>query len=226
VLSLVPVHHRKAAVELRGEPHAFVDIDWFPATIWSNSADKTAPHANGGTPKLRLCCLIGRPAACPALPPCSRENLFSRIKPGGNQDNCFECVPISATVRTEYRDARGDKRGDPMSFTRYGSLKGRTVIITGGASGIGASFVRALVENGAKVAFLDLQRETGAALSDSLVEGAARPLFVPCDLTDTRRSARFARRSVLLRCWSTTLPTTSATSSTRSHRNNSTARCL
>jgi NAD(P)-dependent dehydrogenase (short-subunit alcohol dehydrogenase family) len=73
-----------------------------------------------------------------------------------------------------------------MSFTQYGSLKGRTVIITGGASGIGASFVRAFVENGAKVAFLDLQRETGAALADSLAEcAAARPLFVPCDLTDT-----------------------------------------
>jgi hypothetical protein len=33
--------------------------------------------------------------------------------------------------------------------------------------------------------FLDLQRETGAALADSLDECAARPLFVPCDLTDT-----------------------------------------
>jgi NAD(P)-dependent dehydrogenase (short-subunit alcohol dehydrogenase family) len=59
------------------------------------------------------------------------------------------------------------------------------VIITGGASGIGACFVRAFVENGAKVAFLDLQRETGAALADLLGECAARPLFVPCDLTDT-----------------------------------------
>jgi D-xylose 1-dehydrogenase len=58
------------------------------------------------------------------------------------------------------------------------------VIITGGASGIGASFVRAFVENGAKVAFLDLQRETGAALANSLGECAARPLFVPCDLAD------------------------------------------
>src|SRR5271156_943619 len=64
-------------------------------------------------------------------------------------------------------------------------LKGRTVIIPGGASGIGASFVRAFVENGAKVAFLDLQRETGVALADSLVKCEARPLFVPCDLTDT-----------------------------------------
>jgi NAD(P)-dependent dehydrogenase (short-subunit alcohol dehydrogenase family) len=63
------------------------------------------------------------------------------------------------------------------------------VIITGGASGIGASFVRAFVENGAKVAFLDQQGETGAALADSLGEGAARPLFVPCDLADKCRSA-------------------------------------
>src|SRR5215471_7603218 len=78
-----------------------------------------------------------------------------------------------------------DKRGDPMSFTQYASLNRRTVIITGGASGIGASFVRAFVENGAKVAFLDLQRETGAALADLLGEGAARPLFVPCDVTNT-----------------------------------------
>jgi NAD(P)-dependent dehydrogenase (short-subunit alcohol dehydrogenase family) len=71
-----------------------------------------------------------------------------------------------------------------MSFTRYGSLKGRTVIITGGASGIGVSFVPAFVENGDKVAFLDLQREAGAALSDSLGECEVRPLFARCDLTD------------------------------------------
>src|SRR4029077_2900706 len=76
-----------------------------------------------------------------------------------------------------------DERGDPMGFTRYGSFEGRTVIITGGASGIGASFVRAFVEN-AKVAFLDQQRETGATLADSLGEGAARPLFLPCGLAD------------------------------------------
>jgi hypothetical protein len=40
------------------------------------------------------------------------------------------------------------------------------------------------VENGAKVAFLDLQRETGAALANSLGECAAPPLFVPCYLAD------------------------------------------
>jgi D-xylose 1-dehydrogenase len=66
-----------------------------------------------------------------------------------------------------------------MSFTRYDSLKGRTVIVTGGASGIGASFVRAFAENEARVAFLDLQEEAGAGLAGEL--GA---MFVRCDLTD------------------------------------------
>jgi len=66
-----------------------------------------------------------------------------------------------------------------MSFTRYESLKGRAVVITGGASGIGAAFVRAFAENGARVAFLDLQEDAGATLAGSL--GA---MFVPCDLTD------------------------------------------
>lgn len=58
-------------------------------------------------------------------------------------------------------------------------LKGKRVLITGGASGIGAAFVRAFAENGARVAFLDLQEDAGATLAGSL--GA---MFVPCDLTD------------------------------------------
>jgi NAD(P)-dependent dehydrogenase (short-subunit alcohol dehydrogenase family) len=66
-----------------------------------------------------------------------------------------------------------------MSFTRYPSLKGRTVIITGGASGIGASFVRAFAENEARVAFLDLQEEAGKALATELGQ-----MFVRCDLMD------------------------------------------
>jgi NAD(P)-dependent dehydrogenase (short-subunit alcohol dehydrogenase family) len=66
-----------------------------------------------------------------------------------------------------------------MPFTRYASLAGRTVIVTGGASGIGTAFVRAFAENGARVAFLDLQAEAGTALAGELGQ-----LFMPCDLMD------------------------------------------
>jgi len=66
-----------------------------------------------------------------------------------------------------------------MSFTRYESLKGRTAIVTGGASGIGAAFVRAFAENGASGAFLDLQEDAGTALAAELGQ-----TFVKCDLMD------------------------------------------
>jgi D-xylose 1-dehydrogenase len=71
-----------------------------------------------------------------------------------------------------------------MSFTRYDSLKGRTVVVTGGASGIGAAFVRAFAANGARVAFLDIQTDTGAALADAIAQEMEKPIFLPCDLTE------------------------------------------
>ena len=71
-----------------------------------------------------------------------------------------------------------------MSFTRYESLRDRTVVITGGASGIGAAFVRGFVENGAKVAFFDLQEDAGIALAETLGRDFDKPLFVRCDLMD------------------------------------------
>ena len=43
-----------------------------------------------------------------------------------------------------------------MTETRYSGLAGRVVLITGGASGIGAAFVRAFASQKARVAFLDI----------------------------------------------------------------------
>ena len=66
-----------------------------------------------------------------------------------------------------------------MSFTRYDSLRDRVVLITGGASGIGEEFVKAFADNGARVAFFDLNDEAGQALTKALA-GSVRhaPLFV------------------------------------------------
>jgi NAD(P)-dependent dehydrogenase (short-subunit alcohol dehydrogenase family) len=63
---------------------------------------------------------------------------------------------------------------------RYRSLEGRGVVVTGGASGIGAEIVRAFAAQGARVAFLDIDEAGGAAVAAET--GAA---FHPCDLTDT-----------------------------------------
>ncbi|PTX55446.1 NADP-dependent 3-hydroxy acid dehydrogenase YdfG [Litoreibacter ponti] len=64
-------------------------------------------------------------------------------------------------------------------FATYPSLKDKRVLITGGASGIGALTVEAFAEQGAKVAFLDRDADATAALAKAT--GAAYRL---CDLRD------------------------------------------
>jgi NAD(P)-dependent dehydrogenase (short-subunit alcohol dehydrogenase family) len=66
-------------------------------------------------------------------------------------------------------------------FATYPSLKGRTAFITGGASGIGASFVESFHAQGCKVGFVDLQEDAGQALAKRLGEGG---WFRRCDVTD------------------------------------------
>jgi NAD(P)-dependent dehydrogenase (short-subunit alcohol dehydrogenase family) len=70
-----------------------------------------------------------------------------------------------------------------MSFTKYRSIEDQVVLISGGASGIGEAFVRAFADNGARVAFLDLQEEVGRALAESLSSSRHPPLFLRCDVT-------------------------------------------
>jgi D-xylose 1-dehydrogenase len=71
------------------------------------------------------------------------------------------------------------------SFAVYPSLRGRTVFITGGASGIGASEVTHFAAQGAKVAFVDINDEAGAALVKSIRDaGHPEPLYQHCDLKD------------------------------------------
>jgi NAD(P)-dependent dehydrogenase (short-subunit alcohol dehydrogenase family) len=62
---------------------------------------------------------------------------------------------------------------------RYGSLEGRNVLITGGASGIGEEMVKAFAAQGAKVSFIDIDEAAGAATASAT--GAS---FHACDVTD------------------------------------------
>jgi NAD(P)-dependent dehydrogenase (short-subunit alcohol dehydrogenase family) len=71
-----------------------------------------------------------------------------------------------------------------MTQTSYAGLAGRVVLITGGASGIGAALVRAFAAQKARVAFLDIDADAGAALARDVATCGAAPLFVPCDLLD------------------------------------------
>jgi len=68
-----------------------------------------------------------------------------------------------------------------MAFATYPSLKDRVAFITGGASGIGATFVQAFHDQGAKVAFVDLDDAAGQSLAGKLGPTA---WFRRCDVTD------------------------------------------
>ena len=56
---------------------------------------------------------------------------------------------------------------EPAHFATYPSLRDQTVIITGGASGIGASYVSHFARQGSRVVFLDVQREPAHALVEN-----------------------------------------------------------
>ena len=67
------------------------------------------------------------------------------------------------------------------SFAIYPSLAGKTVFVTGGASGIGAEIVGAFAAQGSRVGFVDLDREGSAALAERLDGEVAYEI---CDLRD------------------------------------------
>lgn len=68
-----------------------------------------------------------------------------------------------------------------MPHAVYPSLAGKTVIVTGGGSGIGAEIVAGFVRQKSRVFFVDVAEESSRTLVDQL-GGAAQ--FRKCDLTD------------------------------------------
>ncbi|MEP7174258.1 MAG: SDR family oxidoreductase [Aestuariivirga sp.] len=67
------------------------------------------------------------------------------------------------------------------TFANYPSLAGKTVFVTGGASGIGAEIARGFSAQGALVGFVDLDRPASAALAEEL---GGETAYEICDLRD------------------------------------------
>jgi NAD(P)-dependent dehydrogenase (short-subunit alcohol dehydrogenase family) len=68
-------------------------------------------------------------------------------------------------------------------FANFPDLKGQSVFITGGGSGIGASITEGFLEQGSKVAFV--QRSDASRFVDEMADKYDNaPLFIPCDITN------------------------------------------
>ena len=81
-----------------------------------------------------------------------------------------------------------DRRDSSAALTggaTYPSLRGRSVFITGGGSGIGGCLTESFARQGSLVAFVDVAEGPSQALVDRLDKaGLPRPWFRKCDVTD------------------------------------------
>jgi D-xylose 1-dehydrogenase len=66
-------------------------------------------------------------------------------------------------------------------FASYPSLKGRTVFVSGGGSGIGASIVEHFAAQGAKVGFVDINEPASKDIA-----GKTGAMFLKCDIRDVK----------------------------------------
>ena len=67
----------------------------------------------------------------------------------------------------------------------YSDLAGKVVLVTGGATGIGAAIVRRFAQQKSTVVFFDIKREEGAALAHELARAGQSAHFQRVDLTNT-----------------------------------------
>ena len=70
------------------------------------------------------------------------------------------------------------------AIATYPSLKGKSVVVTGGGSGIGEAIVRRFAGQGSKVGFIDIADEPSKKLAAELTAAGHSVHFEHCDLKD------------------------------------------
>ena len=72
-----------------------------------------------------------------------------------------------------------------MAGAIYPDLKGRTVLVTGGGSGIGEALVKSFAAQGSRVGFIDIAAEPSAKVVDAVRAEGGTVRFEHADLRDT-----------------------------------------
>ena len=74
----------------------------------------------------------------------------------------------------------------PSDGATYPDLEGRSILVTGGGSGIGEAIVRAFAHQKAKVGFLDINKEASTKLAGELQKAGRAVRFEFCDVTNVK----------------------------------------
>ncbi|RDW74862.1 putative NAD dependent epimerase dehydratase family protein [Coleophoma cylindrospora] len=86
-------------------------------------------------------------------------------------------------------------------YASYPSLEGRVVVISGGATGIGASMVEAFAAQRAQVVFLDILSDAATVLIQELTDlkVAHSPIYYECDMTNIEGGVKPTAAKILAR---------------------------
>lgn len=74
-------------------------------------------------------------------------------------------------------------------------LEGKTAVVTGGASGIGAAIASLFAREGAKVCIADINEQTGRRTADAIAQQGGQSLFVQADAASKEDVIRYIDRT-------------------------------
>ena len=80
-------------------------------------------------------------------------------------------------------------------MTALNSFQGKSVVVTGGASGIGLACARAFSREGALVSLWDIQEEAGRAAAHDICQHGGTAEFFPCDMRSEAQVGEAASRT-------------------------------
>src|SRR5271170_3217176 len=120
--------------------------------------------------------------------PFSRELLISTSVMRcelGERGCAQERLPVGYACGVEFSSLELSSMTNKSMSAIYPSLEDRFVVVTGGASGIGAAIVEAVAIQKSQVVFLDVQDDAAKELNERLEGTVAKlPIYYRCDLTN------------------------------------------